>query len=269
MRVHLCKLVYMRVCVFPLMDCLSERTRSVSYGWLKHLLSSHVRWVWSYLWEALSKYVNPSHPGHFVWGQRFGLWDSLFPHTTSQGVAEAISASILCAIVMSEVICLVPLLWQGINAFVHSHVLPTPLTVMLFIPVWLLCAHRDSYMSTLMVPSCLQEVRHTISSLPHLYTTLTDTHTLFHLLCAAVCHLSFPLFTSSGEGVQTWPACFVMTITSMCHLFSWVLQYLSQSSHSQKLSCNTPSTSSQLEGQKYSLRPHLWHGLWHCHIPNK
>ncbi len=99
------------------------------------------------------------------------------------------------------------------------------------------------------------------------FTPHTQTRTHSHLLSAAVYRLSFPLFTFSGEGEQTWPACFVMiTITSMCHLFSWVLQYLSHSRHSQIWSWNTPSASSQLEGQTYSLWPHLWHGLWYFHF---
>lgn len=50
----------------------------------------------------------------------------------------------------------------------------------------------DSYMSTLMVPSCLQEVRHSVSSLSHLYITHTDTYTLPPAQC---CHLS-PIISS-------------------------------------------------------------------------
>lgn len=254
MRVQVCILVYMRVCVFLLMDCLSEATRSASYGWLKHLLTSHVRWVWSYLWEALSKCVNPSHPDHFVWGQRFGLCDSLFPHTTSQGVAEAITASISCAIVMSEV---VPLLWQGDQCFRPLprppnsfdldafHRCLTALCTQVIVICQLWWSHHAYRKSGTALAHCLT------------FTSHTQTHTHFHLLSAAVYHLSFPLFTFSGEGEQTWPACFVIiTITSMCHLFSWVFQYLSQSRYSQKLSWNTSSMSSQLVGQKYSLWPH-------------
>lgn len=170
------------------MDCLSEGTRSASYGWLKHLLTSHVRWVWSYLSEALSKCVNPSHPGHFVWGQRFGLCDSLLAHTTILPVKPSLRPYRV------QLSCQRWRRYRGreINTSVHSHVLPTPLTVKLFIAVWLFCAHGDSYMSTLMVPSCLQEVRHSVSSLPHLHTMHTDTYTLPPVQC---CRLS-PILSS-------------------------------------------------------------------------
>lgn len=89
--------------------------------------------------------------------------------------------------------------------------------------------------------------RKSCTALAHSSTShQTKTRTNFHLFSAAVYRLPFPLLpTFSDEGEQTWLACYVMiTITSMCHLFSWVLQYLSHSRHSQIWSWNTPSASS-------------------------
>lgn len=67
--------------------------------------------------------------------------------------------------------------WKGdqwpLQHSVHSHVHPSPLTMMLFIGVRLFRGHSDSYMSTLMVPSCLREVMHgSVTSLPYLHTCL-------------------------------------------------------------------------------------------------
>lgn len=72
--------------------------------------------------------------------------------------------------------------------------------------------------------------------------------------------ITYPLFFSLFPVRQTWPAFSVMiTITSVCHLFSWVLQYLSHSRHSQKWSWNILATSSQPEGQNHSFWPRRWH----------
>ncbi len=154
MCVQVCILVYIRVCVFLLMDCLSEGTMSASYGWLKHLLTSHVRWVSSYLSEALSKCVNPSHPGHFVWGQRFGFCDSLWLILP----VRVLPKPSLCPYCV-QLSCQ---RWRRycsreINASVHSHILPAPLTIDAFHRCLTVLLHSDSYMSTLTVPSCLQE----------------------------------------------------------------------------------------------------------------
>ncbi len=84
---------------------------------------------------------------------------------------------------------------REINASVHSYILPAPLTVMLFITVWLFCVHSDSYMSTLTVPSCLQEVRHSVSSLLHLHTTHTHRH-VHTPTCSALPFIAYPFLFS-------------------------------------------------------------------------
>lgn len=78
MRVYL-------VYVFLLMDCMSEGSTSASYGSLKHLLTSHVPCVWSFHSESLCKRVNPSHPDHFIRGQKVCSCDSHLFDTTSVG----------------------------------------------------------------------------------------------------------------------------------------------------------------------------------------
>lgn len=174
--------VYLVVCVFLLMDCLSEGSTSASYGSLKHLLTSHVPCAWSYHSESHCKRVNPSPPDHFVGGQRVCSCDSLLFDTTSVG----------CSLIhhrvhIAQLSCR---RWQCYRGKEINGLCNTPSTQLLWPWCFSSSSGGFSYMSTLTVPSCLQEVTYGgVTSLPYLRTTHTP----------AFYHLSSLLFTLSGE----------------------------------------------------------------------
>ncbi len=265
-----CRCVYW--CIYksmrvPFDGLLVRRHQSASYGWLKHLLTSHVHWVSSYF-QKLSANVLTL------------LTQAIL--SEAKGLVFVIPFWLILPVRVLPKPSLCPYCVQlscqrwrrycsrEINASVHSYILPAPLTMMLFIAVWLFCVHSDSYMSTLTVPSCLQEVRHSVSSLLHLHTTHTHRH-VHTPTCSALPFIAYPFLFSLFlvRGSRLGRRALWCTITSMCHLFSWVLQYYLTLGHSQIWSWNTTSASSQLEVQTYSL-DHMYYMVY-CffHFPKK